>query len=103
MTQQAAYRLAQLAAGKCARRLRPAVLGQAHHVSAMHVTARRKSTELLPRAGPMRLISFALTTGQIRNRTTTVTRRLWWKNLKPGTLLQPVEKAPGLKKGADGE
>lgn len=47
----------------------------------------------------MRNISFALTTEQIRNQTKTVTRRLGWKNLKPGTLLQPVEKAQGLKKG----
>jgi hypothetical protein len=47
----------------------------------------------------MRNISFALTTAQIRNRTKTVTRRLGWKGLKPGTLLQPVEKAQGLKKG----
>lgn len=47
----------------------------------------------------MRNISFALTTEQVRNRTKTVTRRLGWKDLKPGTLLQPVEKAQGLKKG----
>jgi len=47
----------------------------------------------------MRNISFALTTEQVKNRTKTVTRRIGWKNLKPGTLLQPVEKAQGLKKG----
>lgn len=47
----------------------------------------------------MRNISFALTTEQVRTRTKTVTRRLGWKDLKPGTLLQPVEKAQGLKKG----
>ena len=47
----------------------------------------------------MRNISFALTTEQIRNRTKTVTRRLGWKDLKPGTLLQPVVKSQGLKKG----
>lgn len=47
----------------------------------------------------MRNISFALTTEQIRRREKTVTRRLGWKDLKPGTLLQPVEKAQGLKKG----
>lgn len=47
----------------------------------------------------MRNISFALTTDQVRNRTKTVTRRLGWKDLKPGTLLQPVVKAQGLKPG----
>lgn len=47
----------------------------------------------------MRNISFALTTPQIRNRTKTVTRRLGWVRLQPGTLLQPVVKAQGLKKG----
>lgn len=47
----------------------------------------------------MRNISFALTTEQVRNRTKTVTRRLGWKTLKEGTLLQPVVKAQGLKKG----
>lgn len=44
-------------------------------------------------------MSFALTTSQISNRTKTVTRRLGWKSLKPGTLLQAVEKSQGLKKG----
>jgi hypothetical protein len=47
----------------------------------------------------VRHISFALTTEQIRNRTKTVTRRIGWTFLKPGTLLQPVEKCQGLKKG----
>ncbi len=47
----------------------------------------------------MRSISFSLTTDQVRDRTKTVTRRLRWKNLKPGTLLQGVVKAMGLKKG----
>ena len=47
----------------------------------------------------MRNISFALTTEQVRNQTKTVTRRLGWKGLKPGTLLQPVVKSQGLKKG----
>ena len=47
----------------------------------------------------MRHISFALTTEQVRNRTKTVTRRLGWKLLKPGTLLQPVEKCQGIPKG----
>ncbi|WP_425618074.1 hypothetical protein NA78x_001767 [Anatilimnocola sp. NA78] len=40
-----------------------------------------------------------LTKEQIRNRTKTVTRRLGWKNLKPGELFWAVEKAQGLKKG----
>lgn len=47
----------------------------------------------------MRNISFALTTQQILDHTKTVTRRLGWKTLKPGTLLQPVVKSQGLKKG----
>lgn len=47
----------------------------------------------------MRHISFALTTEQFRNRTKTVTRRLGWKNLKPGTELMACEKCQGLKKG----
>lgn len=47
----------------------------------------------------MRNISFALTTEQVRNQTKTVTRRLGWKNLTPGTLLQPVVKSQGIKKG----
>lgn len=47
----------------------------------------------------MRNISFMLTTEQVRNRTKTVTRRLGWKNLKPGDLLQGVEKGMGLKAG----
>lgn len=45
----------------------------------------------------MRLISFALTTEQIRNRTKTVTRRLGWKDLKPGTLLMACEKVMGRR------
>lgn len=47
----------------------------------------------------MRNMSFALTTEQIRSQRKTVTRRLGWVNLKPGTLLQPVVKSQGLKKG----
>jgi hypothetical protein len=47
----------------------------------------------------MRNISFALTTAQVRNQTKTVTRRIGWKSLTRGTLLQPVVKAQGLKKG----
>jgi hypothetical protein len=47
----------------------------------------------------MRLMSFALTTDQVRSQKKTVTRRRGWKQIAPGTLLQPVEKAQGLKKG----
>ncbi len=46
-----------------------------------------------------RNISFSMTTEAVRNRTKTVTRRLSWWDLKPGTILQAVEKAQGLKKG----
>ncbi len=47
----------------------------------------------------MRNISFMLTTDQIRNRTKTVTRRLGWKSLQPGTRLMGVVKGMGLKPG----
>ena len=46
-----------------------------------------------------RNISFALTTQQIRDRTKTVTRRLGWKNIKPGDMLNACVKCMGLKKG----
>jgi hypothetical protein len=44
-------------------------------------------------------MSFALTTPQVLNRTKTVTRRVGWTFLTPGTLLQAIEKGQGLKKG----
>jgi hypothetical protein len=44
-------------------------------------------------------MSFSLTTEQVRDRSKTVTRRLGWWTLKPGTILQAVEKAQGLRKG----
>lgn len=47
----------------------------------------------------MRNMSFALTTGAILDRSKTVTRRLGWKFLKPGDLVQPVKKCQGLKPG----
>ncbi len=47
----------------------------------------------------MRNMSFMLTTEQIRNRTKTVTRRLGWTFLKPGDLIQAIEKGQGLRKG----
>ena len=47
----------------------------------------------------MRNMSFALTTEQIRSQQKFVTRRFGWWFLKPGDVVQPVEKAMGLKKG----
>jgi hypothetical protein len=47
----------------------------------------------------MRNISFALTTSQFLAGTKTVTRRMGWKSLKPGTHLMAVEKGMGLRKG----
>lgn len=45
-------------------------------------------------------MSFALTTAQIRDRSKTVTRRIGWRFLKPGDLVQPVVKTQGIRKGA---
>lgn len=47
----------------------------------------------------MRNISFSLTTAAVRARQKTVTRRVGWRRLKPGTVLQAVEKSQGLKRG----
>ena len=47
----------------------------------------------------MRNMSFALTTAQVVAGTKTVTRRMGWKNLKPGDMLRPVKKCMGLKPG----
>ena len=47
----------------------------------------------------MRMMSFRLTTAQIRDRSKTVTRRLGWKFAKPGDRIRAVVKARGLKKG----
>lgn len=47
----------------------------------------------------MRNMSFSLTTEQILQQTKDVTRRTGWAFLNPGTLVQPVEKAMGLKAG----
>lgn len=47
----------------------------------------------------MRNMSFSATTEQIRNQTKHVTRRMGWKFLRPGDLVQPIEKGQGLKKG----
>lgn len=47
----------------------------------------------------MRHISFSLTTAQFLDGSKTVTRRIGWERLKPGTRLMAVEKSRGLKKG----
>jgi hypothetical protein len=44
-------------------------------------------------------ISCQLTTQQVLARVKLVTRRLGWKNLKPGEILQICEKCMGMKKG----
>ena len=47
----------------------------------------------------MRNMSFFLTQQQILDRSKTVTRRKGWNFLKPGELIQAVDKMLGLKKG----
>jgi len=47
----------------------------------------------------VRNISFLLTTSQVLNQSKTVTRRLGWTNLQPGTQLQACRKCMGLRKG----
>ena len=47
----------------------------------------------------MRNMSFMLTTGQVRARIKTVTRRLGWWFLKPGDVVMGCEQCQGLKKG----
>ena len=49
--------------------------------------------------GVVRNISFSLTTRQFLDGAKTVTRRLGWKNLKPGDRLMAVKKGMGLKPG----
>lgn len=44
-------------------------------------------------------ISFTLTTEQVKARSKFVTRRLGWRNLKPGQVLTACEKCQGLRKG----
>ncbi len=46
-----------------------------------------------------RNMSFALTTDQIRNQSKTVTRRLGWKFLKAGDIVNACVKCMGLKPG----
>ena len=43
-----------------------------------------------------RNMSFAMTTQQVKDQTKDVTRRFGWLFLKPGDILQPVEKAMGF-------
>lgn len=47
----------------------------------------------------MRHMSFALTTKAFLEGRKTVTRRMGWKNLRPGDKLMAVEKGMGLRKG----
>jgi hypothetical protein len=47
----------------------------------------------------VRRIAFSLTTPQILDRSKTVTRRVGWRFLQPGDLLQAVHKARGLERG----
>jgi hypothetical protein len=47
----------------------------------------------------VRNISFSMTKQQFLDGTKTVTRRMGWLYLKPGTELMAVEKAMGIKKG----
>lgn len=49
----------------------------------------------------MRHMAFSLTTTQVLARTKTVTRRAGfsWMSLRPGQLVQAVEKSMGLKRG----
>ena len=47
----------------------------------------------------MRRMAFSHTSPQILDRSKTVTRRTGWRYLKPGDLIEAVEKSRGLKKG----
>jgi hypothetical protein len=47
----------------------------------------------------VRRIAFSLTAPQILDRSKTVTRRAGWRFLRPGDLIQAVEKSRGLAKG----
>lgn len=46
-----------------------------------------------------RLISFSMTADAILDRSKTVTRRLGWRDLTPGTELRAVRKSMGRRKG----
>lgn len=47
----------------------------------------------------VRMMSFALTTDQVRARTKTVTRRVGWRHAKTGMMIRPVVQAQGIPKG----
>jgi len=47
----------------------------------------------------MRRMAFSHTAPQIVDRSKTVTRRTGWRYLRPGDLIEAVEKSRGLKKG----
>lgn len=47
----------------------------------------------------MRMMSFALTTDQIRTKQKTVTRRNGWRFGRVGMIVQPVVKGQGIPKG----
>lgn len=47
----------------------------------------------------MRMMSFMLTTPQVRARTKLVTRRIGWLDAKPGQRVIAIEKGQGLRKG----
>ena len=47
----------------------------------------------------MRRMAFSHTSPQILDRSKTVTRRTGWRYLKPGDLIEAVEKSRGSKKG----
>ena len=47
----------------------------------------------------MRNMSFQLKTQQMYARSATVTRRFGWRNIKPGDLIQAIERGQGLKLG----
>jgi hypothetical protein len=44
-------------------------------------------------------MSFAFTTAQVRARQKTVTRRVGWRDARPGLRFQPVKKSRGLPRG----
>jgi len=47
----------------------------------------------------MRFMSFALTVPQMQAGEKDITRRLGWRDAKPGWIVQPARKCQGLKKG----
>jgi hypothetical protein len=47
----------------------------------------------------MRLMSFAMTPGAIRDRSKTVTRRIGWQKLPAGEQLQAIDRSPRSGKG----